>query len=177
MCSEHFWETLKNLSQNLNNLEQAQKDWSGDSGSAPWTGRVLSPTRTLDRWIRCTTLNWIRLCLELTEEECILLKTALQVSFSNVILKSSSQRDLNDLLDGVCLLFILYIFDMAPPIHLYWCKMPSKIPLGGAAGNLIFLWKSWQVVVFFQMLWFKRTFVKHFLHYKCYKISVEYFFF
>ncbi len=104
---------LKILSQNLNNLEQAQKEWSRDAGSTPQRGQVGSKSGnillscTLDQWIRCTTLNWISLCLELTEEECILFKTAFQVSFSNVILKSSSQRDFNDLLDGVCLLFII----------------------------------------------------------------------
>ncbi len=124
---------LKIISQNLNNLEQAQKEWSRDAGSTPQRGQVGSKSGnillscTLDQWIRCTTLNWISLCLELTEEECILFKTAFQVSFSNLILKSSSQRDFNDLLDGFFCYLLYYKHLIWHPQYIYTdVKCPPK---------------------------------------------------
>lgn len=129
-------------SQKPDSLWQPQNIWYSVAGSVLHLTQVGSksenilPSLAPDQWIRWTTLNWMRLCLVLKEDECTLCSTDSQVSSPSSSPKSFSHRVFKGTKEGFCKsLMIAYTSEIAPLGSLFSSKMLSIAVFAGLWGN------------------------------------------
>ncbi len=134
---------LKTFLQKSDSFGQDQNECNNVAGSVVQRRQVGSKSGNilfnlvLDQRTRCTTLNWMRVCLAFMDDECIRARIRSQVFSSSIKFNSYTQSAFSGHIEGDSfVLIIVYILEIIPFKDVYRSQNIINIFLFGKKGKL-----------------------------------------